>query len=207
METVVFEQPIETIESKTFVNCVSLKSVVLPEGLKTINSNAFQNSGLTELVLPASVENIGSYAFYGCENLTTFTISEDSKLRSINNVAFGQSGLTSIKLPASLMSMGYFTFQNCVKLEKIEIAEPTEILRIGLEAFSGCTAATIYIPQKVTLNAKEIFKGWTAEQTIYVVGRAEADVAEDWFGTFTDLPDNTWQSGCNAKIVWNYTMP
>ena len=209
METVVFEQPITAIADYTFKDCVSLKSVTVGEGLKTIGNSAFNSSGLTEFVLPKSVEIIQNYAFQYCANLATFTIPQDAKLHTINNNAFDFSGLTSIKLPASLTLVGYTAFSNCPQLRLIEIAERTEVLRLYSGAFRNCTAATIYIPKLVTLPHSNTFDGWTAEQTIYVIGRTEADIMDDWYGTFTDdiVYGDDWSFGCKAKIEWNYKMP
>ena len=207
LESVVFEKPIETISKQMFLDCVSLKTIALPEGLKTIDDGAFTFSGLTEVALPKSVEIIGAGAFGACENLATFTIPADSMLKSVGEEAFSASGLTSIKLPASLKNIDEGAFLDCPNLRTIEIAEPTESLTIGRYAFALCTSASIYIPKKVTLNGIGVFEEWTAEQTVYVIGRTASDVVNDWYGTFSDIPVETWQSRCNAKIMWNYVKP
>jgi len=47
-----------------------LTSVILPDTLRIIGGCAFKNSCLTEIAIPASVENIDTYVFDDCENLT-----------------------------------------------------------------------------------------------------------------------------------------
>ena len=55
---------------------------------------------LTSVTISESVTSIGSYAFYDCSSLTSFTIPKGSKLTSIGKVAFrGCSSLTAITLP------------------------------------------------------------------------------------------------------------
>ena len=50
-------------------------SVTVPDGIKRICGGAFlENEGLTDVVVPASVEYIGTGAFYGCEELHSLTV-------------------------------------------------------------------------------------------------------------------------------------
>ena len=205
LKTVIFEKPIERIERATFQLCKSLKTITLPEGLKGIETNAFKDAGLTEITLPKSLETVGENAFSNCVDLATITIPADGNLKTIENSAFKSSGITSIKLPASLRSIGKSAFEGCAQLADIEFDEPTDILSIGKTAFKNCVSANIYITKNITFISDSVFYGWTEKQTVYVIGIKESDVAENWYGTFTDLLDTTWQTGCNAKIMWNYT--
>ena len=63
---------VERIENFAFMFCETLKSIELPEGLKTIGFAAFDETGLVNVVVPKSVEKIESTAFYGCASLETF---------------------------------------------------------------------------------------------------------------------------------------
>ena len=49
---------LKKIGSWAFRNCTSLKNIKFPDGLETIGSYCFWDSGLEEVVLPASVRNI-----------------------------------------------------------------------------------------------------------------------------------------------------
>ena len=56
----------------------ALKTVTLPEGLKTIGAYAFGYcAALNSLIIPKSVESIGNNAFYNCTNLT-LTVYRDT---------------------------------------------------------------------------------------------------------------------------------
>lgn len=68
----------------------SITSVVIPEGVKRINSCAFREcANLTSVTIPNSVTEIGTYAFYKCNSLTSIEIPES--VTSIGTGAFGQS--------------------------------------------------------------------------------------------------------------------
>lgn len=51
------------LQGYTFDGCTALEEVVLPQGLESIMSYAFKDTGLKHLSLPASVSKIYSYAF------------------------------------------------------------------------------------------------------------------------------------------------
>ena len=94
LETVDLSQVLELKSDQLFLDCVSLRSVVLPENAFTeigsqmfgecssltsltipqsvavIGSNAFDGSGLKEIVLPGTITKIGRCAFRRCSNLT-----------------------------------------------------------------------------------------------------------------------------------------
>lgn len=55
---------VTTIGASAFNSCYNLKTVELNEGLKTIESSAFYSCYPSFVVIPLSVEKIGSYAFY-----------------------------------------------------------------------------------------------------------------------------------------------
>lgn len=60
------------LESRAFEWCESLKSVILPEGLK--NADGFQYSALESVVIPESVTVIDVAAFCGCSALKDVTV-------------------------------------------------------------------------------------------------------------------------------------
>ena len=86
-----------------------------------------------EYVIPNTVTNIGSGAFYGA-HLSSVTIPDSVK--TIGDRAFMYSDITEIKLPGNLISIGEEAFGLCRKLTKIEIPASVEV--IGLNAFYCC---------------------------------------------------------------------
>ena len=61
---VVLSNSLTELGASAFSYCGSLTELTLPEALTAIPDSAFAYSGLTKVVIPDSVETIGSYAFY-----------------------------------------------------------------------------------------------------------------------------------------------
>ena len=64
-------QSLRRIGDYAFEADTALRSIVLPEGLKTIGRNAFAGTGLVRMTIPASVTELPVSAFDGCKYLQT----------------------------------------------------------------------------------------------------------------------------------------
>ena len=98
-----------------------------------IDEEAFAENALIEtVIIPSSVEAIGDYAFYLCENLKAVTFSDG--LKTIGADAFdGCCSLTEVILPKSLEILGEYAFYDCTLLKAVSILNPeTEIGDIAL---------------------------------------------------------------------------
>ena len=73
----------------------------------TFNGNNYL--AIDEITIPVSIEEIGSYQFYGFENIVTINISEGVKI--IKNSCFVEcSNLENISIPSSIESFGNSVF-------------------------------------------------------------------------------------------------
>ncbi|GHV80862.1 hypothetical protein AGMMS49944_26530 [Spirochaetia bacterium] len=84
---------LDTINSSTFSNCLSLASVTLTgTSLKTIDDNAFYGcTALTTINLEpvkSTLKNIKTSAFYNCNRLATVNLSSCTALETIGDSAF-----------------------------------------------------------------------------------------------------------------------
>ncbi len=77
-----------------FKDLTNLQSVSLPDGLFTINDDAFSGcSSLNTVVLPSTLTSIGEYAFYNCTNIEEVTIP--ASVTFIGKYAYYGTSLTS----------------------------------------------------------------------------------------------------------------
>lgn len=67
---VVIPEGVKRIEQDAFANCVNLKTIQLPESLETIKDTVFYNcSQLVTVCMPKGVTRLGKDVFLGCSNL------------------------------------------------------------------------------------------------------------------------------------------
>lgn len=106
------------------------------------------------VIIEAGVTNIGDYAFYCCENLTSVFISG---VTSIGNYAFCDcTALSTIDIPNSVTNIGYWTFGDCTSLTNVTI--PDSVTSIGDRAFYGCTCLiSVNIGNSVTSIGYDVF--------------------------------------------------
>ncbi|MCH5153602.1 MAG: leucine-rich repeat protein [Clostridiales bacterium] len=182
-----------------FQDCISLKSITLPENMDFIDSNSFQGTGLTSVTIPSgvrmysyvfadckdlktvvygeSISNFGWHIFENCTALTSVTLPTQG-LGGISPYSFyGCTALTELTLPDTVTYISEYAFYGCTNLRTLNI--PASVTGIGDFAFAGCTALTqIIIPEAVEEMGEYVFEGWTSAQTIYVETHASAP--EGW---------------------------
>ena len=107
---------------------------------KVIAEGTTHNGGKIErVVLPATVDTIGAYAFNQNSSLKKISFSGSSELELIGDYAFnGCTELESLILPSSVEGIGYSCFSDCTKLSNINI--PSKISVIPSYCFKECTS-------------------------------------------------------------------
>ena len=143
---------------RAFVDCKSLRSIVIPDGITSIGYGAFSGcKSLADIVIPDSVSSIGDCAFEGCKSLCSLVIPDS--VTSIGEGAFYDcKSLISIVIPDSVTSIGRGAFSGCTSLTNIAI--PDGVTSIGDCAFCGCESlSNIVIPDSVTSIEDSAFLG------------------------------------------------
>jgi hypothetical protein len=70
--------------------------------LSKIETDAFKDSGLIGIVIPASVQILGQRCFLMCQSLSSVQFESGSILSEIGNWALYDTGLIDIVLPVSV---------------------------------------------------------------------------------------------------------
>ena len=92
---------------------------------------------IQSVVIGDGVTNIGAYAFYNFDVLTSVTIGKG--VTSIRSNAFATcEALSNIEIPDGVTDIGEYAFRFCVSLSSIEI--PDSVTSIGVGAFQYCNS-------------------------------------------------------------------
>ncbi|MDD3252532.1 MAG: leucine-rich repeat protein [Lachnospiraceae bacterium] len=155
------------IDINAFMGCTNLTTIDLSKAtaLQRIGSQAFAQTGITSITIPASVTEIngfkdctslrtvdlsdatalttiGSGAFLRCTNLTTIDLSKATALQAIAAQAFAGTGITSIMIPISVTGINASAFDTCTSLTEVNLPNAKNLSIIGNKAFFGCTNLT-----------------------------------------------------------------
>ena len=160
-----------------FSGCLSLKSIVLPNSVKSIENRAFSNcTSLTSIAIPKAVKNISKYAFSYCKSLRSIKWNTNSykvvsdyynspfyEIRSQitsfvigdgvtyipDHLCYEMKSLVNLTISNSVKSIGYGAFMGCSSLSSVSI--PYGVERIGNAAFNGCVGlCSVAIPSSVS---------------------------------------------------------
>ena len=148
-EEVHLSTSLQSVGTRAFQSCGSLKSLDIPASLTVIETDAFGGaSALTTLTLHEGLKTVKASAFSGCVNLTELALP--STLEYVQDQAFYECGaLTSLTIPSSVKTIGTRAFGQCRSLTEIHF--PASTINIGDYAFQGCGGVkTVFLPGSIT---------------------------------------------------------
>ena len=140
----------------------SLKTIALHEGIDRIGYKSFQETRIKNVIFPDSLETVGMYSFYNCQDLENVTFKPSSKLNLIAALSFAHCyKLKTIDIPETVTYIGNYAFEHA-GLTSIVI--PANCDRVIDGAFYGCTSLrsmTIRSSIKTTANTTNHYRfGW-----------------------------------------------
>lgn len=125
----------------------TIKKIILPESVKSIDAYAFKKCVVDTVVFPACLRSIGSNAFECCEYLRSVNLPDSLKVIESGAFIFC-SNLDNITFPKGIKKIGNVAFIGCKRLSSLSI--PDDIEKIDDCAFAGCTDLTsVNIPKNV----------------------------------------------------------
>lgn len=137
------------IGDHVFDGCTSLTQIEIPENTVEIGEYSFTNSGLQNITLPGSIEEIEIGTFEGCSDLVTVTLPEE--LTVIKSYAF--NFCTSLQ-DISLQHVKVIEDRAFFNIGMDEIFIPSTVERIGESVFSA------YYEILVLTDAEDRLDGW-----------------------------------------------
>jgi len=144
-----------------FPNGKNIQEFILPESLQTIGEGAFKFAGINAVNIPAAIKVLEPSSFEGCNKITSFTFSTNSKLIRVkgtpnNDCVIGSSSLESIVFPPSLQYIGMYTMKDCSFLKSITFQRSESPVIFdpilsggGVWLFNGYFPAKIKVPNSI----------------------------------------------------------
>lgn len=157
---------LKDIPAKTFWKCSSLKNIIIPASVTEIGSRAFvgckrlDNLIIKDSVEKSELEKIGSYAFSNCSRLNNVILP--ASVTEIGESAFSNcSRLGKFDLPGHVTEIKPRTFKGCANLRNMDIPADSKLTTIGANVFEGCQSLLrIVLPSTMTTIAANAFTRW-----------------------------------------------
>lgn len=183
--TVFTDQPITTFNELEYFT-----------SLTEIGNNAFRNTGMTAVTIPAGSTRFGNSAFQGTAlNNNTFK-SLTTLTTEIGDSAFAYTSFTSMSISERITKIGVGAFKGCPKMTQITVVaeNPNYTAKNGV-LYDKSGTRLMQFPALSTVNKKVV--------TEFVIGDAVTSIDEDAFLYATNLttvtiPESVAAIGANA---------
>ena len=151
--------PVTKINSYAFKNCEAVKSIVIPDSVTVIESQAFEwCSYLSKITMSKNINRVGMWCFGKTAFYDNVKNWENGVLYCGNVLVEAKtdiSGAYTIKAGTKCIADSAFRF--CEKLTSVTI--PNTVTHIGNEAFYGCALSKVVIPEGVVSVGATAFGG------------------------------------------------
>lgn len=163
----VLPEGVKTIRTNAFYRNNKLESVVLADSVTSIGAAAFSYSQIKNITLGSSLENIEEGAFERCENLGNIILPDT--LKTIGKAAFyACTSITEVTIPNSVITIGKSAFQRDTGIKTVILGTGVETIgpaafgnNANLETFRG------YSRNDIEWSGKAIFDIALKNLTVY----------------------------------------
>lgn len=152
------------VKKEAFANCAGLTSVVLPAGISNLGMSCFEGCPmLASVTLPTEATMLPQYTFKDCVSLVSVDIPNNfSTLQG--NIFEGCASLREVNLPTTGYLLGANFFKGCSSLESVTI--PDNFTLLGVSVFEGCSSLKeAVLPDAATSIPDNFFKDCSALET------------------------------------------
>lgn len=158
LKEVILPEGLISIEEAAFANCTALEKLNVPPTVNTLGRWILENTKVTSFTIPQGVTEIPASCFYGSA-ITTINIPPSVK--TIGNWAFQDAKLTEVVIPSSVTSIGKWAFgcnNNNPTLQSVIIE--ADITEIPVCCFYLQTKLTsLSLPEGITAIGDDAFCG------------------------------------------------
>ena len=214
IESVVFPNSLETIGNCAFSGCTNLTEIELNEGLISIDWDAFRGTGLSCVLIPWSVEQIGPSAFkceIEVESINTDYCANDGILYSFDEKELviypADRDETDFEVPDTVETICSFAFEDAC-LKSLTLPDSTKALgRSIFGSDSEITKLTINIDNPNELNIDEnVFEGFNKSLCWLIVpcGCSSNYFSNDHFKGFLSISELQAESATETNLQSGY---
>lgn len=158
LKEVILPEGLISIEEAAFAHCTALEKLNVPSTVNTLGRWILENTKVTSFTIPQGVTEIPASCFYGSA-ITTINIPPSVK--TIGNWAFQDAKLTEVVIPSSVTSIGKWAFgceNNNPTLQSVIIeANITEIPECCFYLQTKLTSLSL--PEGITAIGDDAFCG------------------------------------------------
>lgn len=139
LKTIKMPNTIKTIGAKAFQSCTVLTTVDMGNSVETIEENAFYTvRTIIDLKLSPTVKIVGKWALRGLSALKTLDLGRDLE-RLGDGVCWGNTALKGVTIPDKCTYIGENAFASCSAIDSIQLGESIDTLAIKAFAYvSNC---------------------------------------------------------------------
>lgn len=192
LQAVHIPNTVVSIGYDAFKDCINLDGVILPNSLQIISQEAFRGAGLTSIIIPSSITQIGAYAFDDILSLNKISgkyATEDNRCLIVNQklIAFASANLTeytfpnnityieclvnwqdgNITIPDNIKEIRYLSFRDMKSITCLSTIPP--IINRGVSFGSHETDNCIVYVPKGFINTYKTADGWSEFPDLKIV--------------------------------------
>ncbi len=214
-------KPVVSINYECFQNCKEIQSLIIPEGIRNIESRAFYGcKNLENVKLPSTLTKFGGdnlkrtkYGFismgvFGSTKVKNLTIP-DGVIELGEGCCGGCSSLEVLKLPNSIKVIPERAFAECENLRCLNI--PNNICRINDEAFCSSGLTEVELPNKIDVIGRRVFIYCRCLKTVVLSNNLRSLPDETFFncGNLKNvvIPQNVATFGKDVFKISKYVYP
>ena len=148
--------PVKAIGSSAFKQLQNVETIIINEGVEEIGAFSFQNSWISSVILPTTLNSIKTHAFFNCQMLKSVYLPNG--VTTIELWAFnGCWQMKTFEMPNTVVNIGWGVFSGCDNLEYIKLS--SSLTELPSNLLWRTKIKSIVLPSGVT----NIFNGCFAE--------------------------------------------